>query len=214
MTDADPPSTSGRAPARAVAALIPAAGRASRMGRDKLVEDVAGRPMLARVAHCLLAAGLEPLVVVCRGPDDPRRAALVGLPVTWVDAARPEDGMGASIAAGAAALPAGLAGVAVCPGDMPLLTASDVMAVVDAFDGATVTAACHQGRRGHPVLFPARLLPGLVGLAGDTGARPVLAAEQVRGVEVGPGCLVDVDTPEDLAALATPAVPPHPAPGG
>lgn len=189
-------------PVRRVAGLIPAAGRASRMGSDKLAALVGGRPMLARVADCLLAAGLAPLVVVCRGADDPRRAILADRPVVWVENARWADGMGASIAAGAAALPAGLDGVAVCPADLPLLTATDVMAVTAGFDGATVTAARHQGRRGHPVIFPARLFTALAALTGDSGARSVLAAEAVTPVEVGPGCLVDVDTPADLAAVA------------
>lgn len=200
-----------RSPARPqprLAGLIPAAGRSSRMGHDKLLAAVAGRPMLERVADCLLAAGLDPVVVVCRGPDDPRRAVLAGRPVTFVDNGRWADGMGTSIAAGVAVLPPGLDGVAICPGDMPLLTATDVMAVLKGFDGAAVAAACHAGRRGHPVLFPSRLLSALAVLAGDEGARSVLAGEAVTAVEVGPGCLVDVDTPEDLAAVAAPPAAP------
>ncbi|SOD90177.1 NTP transferase domain-containing protein [Caenispirillum bisanense] len=193
-----PPSSPHRT---AVAGLIPAAGRSSRMGRDKLTTEVAGRAMLRTVAEALLAGGCDPLVIVCRGPTDARRAALAGLPVALVDAPRPEDGMGASLAAGAAALPADAVGVAVCPGDMPLLTADDVARLLAAFDGTGVAAAAHDGCRGHPVVFPARLIPALRGLTGDQGARPVLAAEPVTLVAVGRGCLVDVDTPADLAAL-------------
>lgn len=194
---------SPRRPALRVAGLIPAAGASSRMGRDKLAAQVAGRPMLVRVADCLAGAGLDPLVVVCRGGDDPRRALLDGRPVQWVENAAWAEGMGTSIAAGAAALPPDLDGVAVCPGDMPLLTASDVMAVLAAFDGEHVTAAVHEGKRGHPVIFPARLFARLATLQGDEGARAVLAEEREALVtaETGPGCLVDVDTPADLAAL-------------
>lgn len=186
----------------AVAGLIPAAGQSSRMGTDKLTTPVAGRAMLARVAEALLAGGCAPVVVVCRGGDHARRAALAGLPVTIVETPRPEDGMGATIAAGAAALPHDLGGVAVCPGDMPLLTAADVARLIAGFDGTTVTAAACDGRRGHPVLFPARLIPALRRLTGDVGARPVLQDEPVTLVETGRGCLVDVDTPADLAALS------------
>lgn len=188
-------------PSCRVAGLVPAAGRSSRMGSDKLSATVAGRPMLARVAGALLAGGCEPVLVVCRGAGDARRQAVAGLAVTLVDAPRPEAGMGATIAAGAAALPPDIGGVAVCPGDMPLLTADDVARLLASFDGNTITAAACGGRRGHPVLFPARLVPALRSLTGDQGARPVLAGETVRLVEVGPGCLVDVDTPADLAAL-------------
>lgn len=191
---------------RRVAGLIPAAGASSRMGHDKLAAKVSGRPMLARVVDCLAAAGLDPLVVVCRGADDPRRAILQDRSVSWVDNPAWSEGMGTSIAVGARALPRGLDGVAVCPGDMPLLTASDVSAVLAAFDGQHVTAARHDGRRGHPVIFPARLFPRLRLLTGDAGARAILEGEgdSLVLVDSGPGCLVDVDTPDDLAAVEKP----------
>lgn len=160
--------------------------------------------MLVHVVDCLAGAGLDPVIVVCRGEDDSRRALLDGRSVQWANNVASADGMGASIAAGAAALPEGLDGVAVCPGDMPLLAISDVMAVLAVFDGDHVAAAIHEGRRGHPVIFPARLFPRLASLSGDTGARTVISDEKgaVLTAEAGRGCLVDVDTPADLAALA------------
>lgn len=187
-----------------VAGLIPAAGRSSRMGSDKLTTPVGGRAMLARVAEALIGGGCDPVIVVCRQPGDPRQEAVARLPVRVVYAPQPEAGMGASIAAGADALPADVTGVAICPGDMPLLTAADVAALLRtraAAPEAVVAAAC-DGRRGHPVLFPARLLPALRALTGDEGARTLLAGEPVALATVGPGCLVDIDTPADMAALA------------
>lgn len=189
---------------RPVAGLIPAAGRSSRMGHDKLLAEVGGHPMLRRVATALLAGGCRPVVVVCRGADDPRRTAVTDLEVMVVTAPAGDDdgaGMGASIAAGARALPEDVGGIAVCPADMPLLTADDVTALLMAFDGDTLTALSHDGDRGHPVVFPARLVPALRGLSGDDGARALLRGETVRLVPAGPGCRVDVDTPADLAAL-------------
>jgi molybdenum cofactor cytidylyltransferase len=57
------------------------------------------------------------------------------------------------------------------------------------------------GRRGNPVLLGAGLIPALRGLAGDTGAREILAGlgERLALVEApDDGVLFDVDRPGDL----------------
>ena len=53
-----------------IAAVVPAAGRGSRMGRPKLALPVEGRPMLERVIAALRDGGADPVVVVT-GPHDP-----------------------------------------------------------------------------------------------------------------------------------------------
>ena len=63
-------------------------------------------------------------------------------------------------------------------------------------------ATAEDGRPGHPVILPARLYPLLAGLAGDTGARTVLAAHAAEVVAhplPGTRALVDLDTPEAWA---------------
>ncbi len=88
-------------------------------------------------------------------------------------------------------------------GDQPLVAAGAVALLVDAWrhgEGPVVTATYH-GRQGHPKLFDRSVLRHLRGLAGDAGARDLLARhpEWVSGVEVGElGSDLDVD---DEAAL-------------
>jgi molybdenum cofactor cytidylyltransferase len=67
--------------------------------------------------------------------------------------------------------------------------------------GAVAAAPVHAGRRGHPVLFSAELIPALKSLSGDEGARSVRAGLGDRLALVpadDPGVLIDVDRPEDL----------------
>jgi molybdenum cofactor cytidylyltransferase len=69
--------------------------------------------------------------------------------------------------------------------------------------GALAAAPAHGGRRGHPVLFAAALFPRLAALSGDSGARALLddLGPGLALVESDdPGVLLDIDTPDDLAA--------------
>jgi CTP:molybdopterin cytidylyltransferase MocA len=64
-----------------------------------------------------------------------------------------------------------------------------------------VVSATYGGRPGHPKLFDHRLLPELLRLSGDAGARDLLAANPgwVHEVEVGDlGSDADVDVEDDL----------------
>ena len=110
----------------------------------------------------------------------------------------PRLGMGYSIASGVrAALDA--PGWLVLPADMPLITPQAILQVAQAVAKFPVAYAQHQGRRGHPVGFSAELVPDLVSLSGDEGARRVIARYPAHAVDIeDPGVLVDFDTLEDF----------------
>jgi molybdenum cofactor cytidylyltransferase len=184
--------------------LLLAAGASSRMrGGDKLLQEVAGEPLLARSAREALATGLA--VFVALSPDRPARTrALEELAVVRVPVPDAAEGMAASLRAAVAAAPEG-AGVAVLLADMPEITAADIGALVAAFEATgrdrVVRAASEDGRPGQPVIFPARLRPALLALRGDAGGRDILAREDVLLVPLpGRRALTDLDTPEDFAA--------------
>ena len=80
-----------------------AAGLARRMGRPKLLLDLTGKPVL-RWSVEAVAPHVDDLIVVT-GPEATRvQEILHDLPVRFAVNPRPEDGQGASIAAGAAAV--------------------------------------------------------------------------------------------------------------
>jgi len=208
-----------RSRAPRVAAVVLAAGASTRMGAEtnKLVEIVHGRPVVAAPVDALLSAGCAPVVVVTGFEAERVRAALAGRACRFVHHPGWREGMGRSLACGIAALGAEAPSrdaeapeaVLVCVGDVPALRRAHVEAVVAAacggdgeIDPRRIAAPVHAGRRGHPVLFGAAYLEALGRLAGDEGARAVVAANQpaLRLVEVADdGVLVDVDTPEALA---------------
>lgn len=197
--------TTSAAPARRPAILIPAAGASTRMrGRDKLVETVAGRPLI--LDRVLTAAATGAAVIVALPPRDvapARWAALEGAPARRVTVVAHATGMAASLTAGVAALAPDCPGVMILPADMPEVTLEDIAHMLARFDGETILRATSaDGRPGHPVLFPARDFARLAALSGDLGGREVLAAarDRVRPVALpDEHALTDLDTPEDWA---------------
>jgi molybdenum cofactor cytidylyltransferase len=182
--------------------LLLAAGQSSRMrGRDKLLEEIDGQTLLRLMAGRACKAGVAVRVVL--GPDQAaRQATLADLSVEIITAAQ-SDGMAASIRAGVA----GLKGpVLIVLADMPEITAQDLYLMVSLgahAPTAILQAASPAGIPGHPVLFPADLLPELSQLRGDQGAKAVLTKQAAR-VTLLPladaRATVDLDTPEDWAA--------------
>ena len=191
-----------------IAALILAAGRSSRMGpRNKLLEDVGGKPMARQVAETALASRTRPVLAVTGHQQAEVSEALARLDVALTHNPRFAEGIGTSIAAGVAALPEGLDGVMILLGDMPGVTAAQIDKLISAYapkEGRAICVAAYEGKRGNPVLLGAEFFGALKALEGDTGARPFIARHPDVTVEVDLGSaavLMDADTPEALAML-------------
>jgi molybdenum cofactor cytidylyltransferase len=196
-------------PESSVAGVLLAAGTSSRYGeRNKLLEPIEGPerddavPMVRRSAETLLAAGLEPVVVVV-GHEAPRvRAALDDLDVRFVENPDYEQGQATSVGAGIRALPDVDAAVFAL-GDMPYVETASVGKLIAAYEAGagSALAAGYEGERGNPVLFDAAHFPALAGREGDVGGKQVLlSADDAAVVETGdPGVRRDVDQPDDLA---------------
>lgn len=187
-----------------VPAVLLAAGRSSRMGGpNKLLALFDGKPLVRRAAERALASGAAGVYVVTGHQGERVRAALAGLPVTFVDNPAFAEGLSTSLKAGIGALPATAAGALVVLGDMPEVSAADLDRLIDTFrkaGGGVVARASHAGRRGNPVLLPRSLFDAVAHLEGDTGARHLVEAGDVEviDVEIGAGAGVDVDTREAL----------------
>src|SRR5712691_6966026 len=202
-----PPLVSSRTGPR-IAALLLAAGQSRRMGGpNKLLAEIDGRPMVARVAQRLLSSHARPIVAVLGNQADAVDAALGKLPVERVRNPAFADGLSTSLKRGLQALPAGCDEIIVCLGDMPLVTGRDLDRLIAAFnplEGRAIIVPNRHGKRGNPVLWARRFFAEMAELAGDVGAKHLIGehAELVYEVEMdSDGVLVDVDTPDALAAF-------------
>ncbi len=201
---AEPPVTA----ARRIAAVVLAAGRSTRMGGpNKLLAEIARRPLVRIAAEEALASHANPVIVVTGHQRAEVAKSLAGLPVRVVDNPDFAQGLGTSLKAGIAAVPADADGAIVCLGDMPQVDAHLLDRLIAAFDpdrGALIVMPTHQGNRGNPVLWSRRFFPDLMAIEGDVGARHLIGRYGEAVVEVpieGKAALVDVDTPEALVGL-------------
>jgi molybdenum cofactor cytidylyltransferase len=206
--DAAPEPGAGIPRAPHIAAVVLAAGRSSRMApANKLLTEVEGRAMVVRAVEAALASQARPVIVVT-GHDGGRvREALKGKHVVVVENPDFASGLSSSVKAGLAALPSNVDGALFMLGDMPRVTEAHLDRLIAAFspvEGRAICVPTHRAKRGNPVLWARRFFADMQSLSGDAGARTILNqhAEQICEVEMADdGVLLDVDTPEALAAL-------------
>ena len=192
---------------KGLAALILAAGYSSRMqefkpllpmGSARVIERVISLYRENQVPHILVVAGhrageLAPVAKVAG-------ALVVRNPAF-------ELGMFSSVKAGAAGLPAGVEAFFSHPVDVPLVrprTVSNLIALHRAQPNRLIYP-CFGGRRGHPPLIPASLLPVIERTEVSGNLRQVLEANQDLALEAemsDPAILWDMDTPKDYQRLA------------
>ncbi|MDT0442165.1 nucleotidyltransferase family protein [Streptomyces johnsoniae] len=190
-----------------VAGLLLAAGGGLRLGgRPKALLTYRGRLFVDLAAEALRAAGCAPVHVVlgAAAPEVRTRAALTGCAV--VENPDWPTGMGSSLRAGLASLPAAAGAALVALVDQPRIGAAAMRRVAGAYRSpAGLAAAAYGGRRGHPVLIGAQHFAGVcAGARGDVGARGYLRGREVALVECGDVAAPDdVDEPGDLVDLPT-----------
>ncbi|MFC6221690.1 NTP transferase domain-containing protein [Hymenobacter artigasi] len=193
------------APAGPVALLLLAAGASTRMGQPKQLLPYHGHTLLRHAAETAVASGCAPLVLVTGALHEALVAEISDLPIQAIHNPDWETGMASSIRAGLAAI-AGTrpTAVLIMLSDQPLVTPEllrELMARQQQTQ-APIVAAAYGDTLGVPAIFAQALLPALLQLQGQQGAGRLIASRGAAVERVSfPAGLLDVDTPEQYAAL-------------
>ncbi len=177
--------------------VLLAAGGSRRAGAFKMTAPVGGRPLLLWGLEALRSCCDRVIVVAGAGAEriTPLVSALPGVEIVINE--NHEQGMLSSVQAGAAQVRAGR--FFVLPGDMPRVRPQTLARLLDAAASSAIAVPAFAGRRGHPALLSAALLPGLLA---EPAASSLGAFIRRRGAAIvdvdDPGVLDDLDTPEDL----------------
>ena len=117
-----------------------------------------------------------------------------------------EKGQLSSIQAALRSLPAGLDGMLLCLVDHPLISANLVGELIATFysSNAPIVLPLFEGRRGHPVIFSAKLFPELQAAPLEIGARAVVWAHRSEICQFPTneeGCVLNLNDPETFARV-------------
>lgn len=188
-----------------VAAVILAAGASSRMGRNKMLLDVEGAPMVRRAAIVARDAGLSPIVVVVGNDESRVRAALDGIDCVFAvnpDFTGPTSG---SLHAGLRALHDEVEATVILLADMIRVTTPMLTALVESNAGgdAPLAVSRYGDVLAPPLLFRRALWPALLAWHGEGCGKAVVKAHQHDAAmhDWPELALRDVDTPDDYREL-------------
>ncbi|MEM4198799.1 MAG: nucleotidyltransferase family protein [Nitrososphaerota archaeon] len=193
-------------------AIVLAAGGSRRMGSNKLLKPLWGRPLISWSVESALASGCDEVIVVLG-----YEAELVGkaLPSN-VRRVFNEDwtaGISSSIRRGIEAVAPGSEAAVIMVADQPLVYPAipTLLASLVLQGGYTLACASLEGDPRNPAAFHKTLFNELLGLEGDKGAKQVITRHlsEAAFLEVPREALIDVDRPEDLARLEKTLSPPH-----
>ena len=197
-----------------LAAVILAAGYSSRMGRFKALLPMCSESIIARVVGTFRQAGIEEIVAITGHSAELLEPDLHGMDVRAVRNPGYSRGMYSSVQVGVAALPSDVDACFLLPVDIPLVRPATVAALAARFavEYPPITYPCFAGQRGHPPLISRSLFAEILNGNGDGGLRPVLERYQTTAINVDvldEGVLLDMDTPDDYAQLASLALRRH-----
>ncbi len=182
--------------------ILLAAGQGRRIGVPKALLRLEGETFHARGLRAFRDAGLETIVVVNRDVDEALGVAHAGEHrVLNPDPDHPS-GMFESVRlAAGAAIERDASGALYLPVDLPLVTPSDIRAVVATLGrGASIVVPTHAERRGHPIGVSRSVLAEILASPASTTLRDIVRRDAGRVVEVpvSEGAILGVNTPEDL----------------
>jgi molybdenum cofactor cytidylyltransferase len=185
--------------------VILAAGRSTRMGRDKALLPLAGSTFLNTLVATFLSR-LDPVIVVLGHHAERVAATLVPDPRLLV--ARNPDydrGMLSSLQSGLHALPPDSSGAIFTLVDHPRLQPQTLAAVRDALerDNPLVVIPRYQGERGHPVALARQTIDELLALSPSDSPKTVIRSHRDRTLFLDlddPAVTEDIDRPEQYQA--------------
>jgi molybdenum cofactor cytidylyltransferase len=157
-----------------VGAIILAAGKSSRMGRNKMLEPVNGKAMLLHVVDAVIDARLEGPIIALGNEAERVSRSLINhhhIPIIVTDF---YEGLSHSLRAAIAAVPDDWDASFVCLGDMPFVTSGLLKDMAQQARVDQILVPFHGGKRGNPILWGRNFFTEMMESEGDTGARALI----------------------------------------
>lgn len=182
-----------------VSAVVLAAGTSTRMGRSKQLLAVRDRPAVLLCIDAVRNAGVHDVVAVVNSGNGPLVDVLRSAAVTVAFNDDAASDMAASARIGLRHIAPSARAALIVLSDHPLVTSATISSLIDAhrkYPGRIIIPL-HEGKRGHPTLFPREVFPEL-----DRGLnlRDIIRLYSELAVTVpvdDEGAIIDMDTDAD-----------------
>jgi molybdenum cofactor cytidylyltransferase len=188
-----------------VAGVVLAAGTSSRMGRNKLLLEVAGQSVLRRAVLIAVEAGLDPVLVVLGHESERVRAEIEGLRCEVVVNPGYQEGIHSSLRTGIAAVPERCEAAVVLLADMLLVEAWMIRTLVQRYETErpALVVSDYEGVDAPPILYDRQLFGELRVLEGEGCGKRVVKRHTAEAVRVRwpARALTDLDRPEDIERI-------------
>jgi molybdenum cofactor cytidylyltransferase len=192
-------------PNRRLAVLIVAAGSSSRLGQPKQLVPWKKTTLLGHVIDCAKAVTDQVFVVLGANKDQIISEVTIENSLYFSDW---EMGMGASISFGLQNIMQQIPkieSVLILVCDQPYVSAKLLKQLIERYTNTddVITASCYDNINGVPAIFSKEVIPDLLALSGDKGAKGIISHYETNiGLVAFPEGLKDIDTPEDLQHLS------------
>jgi molybdenum cofactor cytidylyltransferase len=190
--------------------IVLAAGGSSRLGRDKLLLDLGGMPMLQRTVSCYTKSTRVGDVLVVLGPGQkPAWQWLASLRVHLAENRDPSKGMISSLRVGLDSAWVKGKDFLVTPADVPFVKPEVVDKLVVDFRsrGCEVLLPAYRGLGGHPGVYSSSLQREFFLHGDNSGAKEILLRHRDKTARVNvpdPDVCFDVDTDADARIAMDP----------
>jgi molybdenum cofactor cytidylyltransferase len=191
--------------------LILAAGKGSRMGQNKMLTKLNGKPLVHHVIDAAEHSDLDKLIIITGFESRKVQLSIhkrdyhlplysVGKGLTMIENLAYEQGLSSSLQMGLTHAKEAK-GVLVLLGDMPFIKPHHINKLLEAFENEEdIITPIQKGEIGNPILWGKAHFPKLFGLSGDKGARALLSSLPSKQIELESNALhIDIDTPEVLS---------------
>lgn len=187
-----------------VAGVILAAGDSSRFGRNKLLVDWHGTPLIRHIAEQAIDSKLTEVLLVVGYEAKLILKAVKGLPLKYVENRFWENGQSSSIIVAMEKIGREIAGACFLLSDQPFISSNLIDELINAFQDSSmdILMPYYENRRSNPLIFSRTTFNVLKRLKGDEGGRQIIDQFKTQKIQwQDHRILKEIDTEADYQTL-------------